>query len=96
MRLCHSTVDNSLAYGIGHRLDGWANHDLNVGAIISLAPNLKPVAYSFENRCATVKKVLASWGPGKFDAELFLDGKAFNPQQITDGVVTGKNVPAQH
>jgi hypothetical protein len=37
--------------------------------------------------------VLKSWGPGKFDAELFLDGKAFNPQQVTDGVVTGTNVP---
>jgi len=42
---------------------------------------------------ATVKTVLTSWGPGKFDAELFMDGKAFNPQQVTDGVVTGTNVP---
>ena len=91
--LCHSTVDNSLAYGIGHRLDGWANHDLNVGAIISLAPNLKPVASLLKTDVPTVKKVLTSWGPGKFDAELFLDGKAFNPEQITDGVVTGKDVP---
>ena len=41
--LCHSTVDNSLAPGIGHRLDGWANRDLNVGLIVSLAPNLQPV-----------------------------------------------------
>ena len=40
--LCHSTVDDSLAPGIGHRLDGWANRDLNVGAIIASAPNLKP------------------------------------------------------
>src|SRR4029453_10817820 len=40
-----------------------------------------------------VRAVLNSWGPGKFDAELFLDGKAFNPQQITNGVVTGTNVP---
>jgi hypothetical protein len=39
-----------------------------------------------------VREVLNSWGPGKFDAELFLDGKAFNPQQITNGVVTGTNV----
>jgi hypothetical protein len=38
--LCHSTVDDSLAPGIGHRLDGWANRDLNVGAIIALAPDL--------------------------------------------------------
>jgi len=40
--LCHSTVDDSFAPGIGKRLDGWANRDLNVGAIVSLAPNLKP------------------------------------------------------
>jgi hypothetical protein len=40
--LCHSTVDNSFAPGIGKRLDGRANRDLNVGAIVSLAPNLKP------------------------------------------------------
>ena len=91
--LCHSTVDNSFAYGIGHRLDGFANHDLNVGAIISLAPNLQPVANLLGTDVPTVKTVLASWGPGKFDAELFLDGKAFNPQQVTDGVVTGTNVP---
>jgi len=90
--LCHSTVDNSLAFGIGHRLDGWANHDLNVGAIVSLSPNLQPIADLLGTDVATVKEVLASWGPGKFDAELFLDGKAFNPQQITDGVVTGTNV----
>jgi hypothetical protein len=38
--LCHSTVDNSVALGIGRRLDGWANRDLNVGAIINLAPDL--------------------------------------------------------
>ncbi len=90
--LCHSTVDNSLAFGIGHRLDGWANRDLNVGAIVSLSPNLKPVADLLGTDEATVRTVLNSWGPGKFDAELFLDGKAFNPQQVTDGVVTGTNV----
>src|SRR5580765_8862382 len=42
--LCHSAVDNSLAPGIGHRLDGWANRDLNVGAIVGLAPDLSTVA----------------------------------------------------
>ena len=41
--LCHSTVDDSFAPGIGHRLDGWANRDLNVGAITSLAPDRKSV-----------------------------------------------------
>ena len=77
--LCHTTVDDSLAPGIGKRLDGWANRDLNVGAVIALAPNLKPVADLLEVDEATVRAVLQSWGPGKFDAELFLDGKAFRP-----------------
>jgi hypothetical protein len=91
--ICHSTVDNSLAFGIGHRLDGWANRDLNIGAIAALAPNLQPVADMLGVDVATVRLVLNSWGPGKFDAQLFLDGKAFNPQQVSHGVVTGTNVP---
>src|SRR6266542_1429442 len=41
--LCHSTVDNAFMPGIGHRLDGWPNRDLNVGKVISLAPNLQPL-----------------------------------------------------
>lgn len=90
--LCHSTVDNSFAPGIGHRLDGWANDDLNVGAIVALSPDLSPFTSLLGVDEATVKTVLNSWGPGKFDAELILDGKAFNPQQVTDGVVTGTNV----
>jgi hypothetical protein len=77
--LCHSTVDNSFAPGIGHRRDGWANRDLNVGAIIGLSPNLQPVASLLHTDVATVHKVLDAWGPGKFDAELFLDGKGFQP-----------------
>jgi hypothetical protein len=77
--LCHSTVDNSLAPGIGHRLDGWANRDLNVGAIIGFAPNLQPIASLLGVSVATVQKVLGAWGPGKFDAELLLDGKGFQP-----------------
>jgi hypothetical protein len=77
--LCHSTVDNAFAPGIGHRLDGWANRDLNVGAIVGLSPNLQPVADVLELDVPTVKAVLNSWGPGKFDAELFMDGKAFRP-----------------
>lgn len=76
---CHSTVDNAFAPGIGRRLDGWANRDLNVGAIISMAVNLKPLTDGLGVDEATVRKVLASWGPGKFDAELNLDGKAFRP-----------------
>ena len=77
--LCHSSVDNSFAPGIGHRLDGWANRDLNVGAIIALAPNLSPVTDLLQVDDATVRQVLHSWGPGKFDAEVFLDGKPFGP-----------------
>jgi hypothetical protein len=76
---CHSTVDDSVAPGIGKRLDGWANRDLNVGAIVALAPHLQPVAELLGTDVATVKQVLNSWGPGKFDAELFFDGKAFRP-----------------
>jgi hypothetical protein len=77
--LCHSTVDDSLAPGVGHRLDGWANRDLDVGAIVALSPDLSAVASLLGVDDPTVRKVLASWGPGRFDAELFLDGKAFAP-----------------
>jgi hypothetical protein len=77
--LCHSNVDNSLAPGIGNRLDAWANRDLNIGAIVNLSPDLSAVAAVLAVDQPTVRKVLASWGPGKFDAELFLDGKAFRP-----------------
>ena len=95
--LCHSTVDDSFAPGIGRRLDGWTNRDLNVGAIVALSPDLSPFVdlLRFVDPTvdeATVREVLNSWGPGKFDAELVLDGQAFNPQQITDGIVTGENV----
>jgi hypothetical protein len=76
---CHATVDDSFAPGIGHRLDGWANRDLNVGAIVALAPNLKPYTDLLGVDEATLKKVLASWGPGCFDAEIDKDGKALRP-----------------
>jgi mono/diheme cytochrome c family protein len=81
--LCHSTVDNSLAQGIGRRLDGWANRDLNVGAVVNLAPDLSAVARILGVSEATVRAVLAAWGPGKFDAELLLDGKGFRPDGKT-------------
>jgi cytochrome c peroxidase len=76
--LCHSTVDNSFAPGIGHRLDGWPNRDLNVGAIINLSPNLSPFTNALQVSEASVRSVLLSWGPGKFDAELLMDGKTAN------------------
>jgi hypothetical protein len=88
--LCHSTVDNSVARGIGRRLDGWPNRDLNVGAIIALAPDLSVVADLLGVDQATVRTVLNSWGPGKFDAQLFLDGKAFRP----DGKSAATLIPA--
>jgi len=82
--LCHSDVDDSFAPGIGGRLDGRAARDLNVGAIIALAPNVQPfvdllglVHPTIDAR--KVRAVLRSWGPGKFDAELLLDGKTSRP-----------------
>ncbi len=60
--LCHSTVDDAFAPGIGQRVDGWANRDLNPGAIIALSPEL-PDAY---------KAVYNSWGPGMYDARFSL------------------------
>jgi hypothetical protein len=69
-----------------------------VGAIAASAPNLQAVVELLRLAdpgitAAQVRAVLNSWGPGKFDAELFLDGKAFNPEQVTNGVVTGRHVP---
>src|SRR5437867_13063511 len=63
--LCHSTVDNSVAPGVGRRLDGWPNRDLNVGAIVALSPVLD----------AATKAVFQSWGPGRYDAYFNHDGK---------------------
>jgi hypothetical protein len=77
--LCHSTVDDSFAPGIGHRLDGWPNRDLNVGEIVALAPDLKPFTDLLGVDDAGVRKVLKSWGPGRYDAELNQDGKASGP-----------------
>ncbi|MFI5256850.1 MAG: hypothetical protein ACHQRK_06270 [Gemmatimonadales bacterium] len=62
--LCHSTVDNSFAPGIGHRLDGYPNHDLNVGAIIALSPAIP----------SATKAILNTWGPGMYDARFNFDG----------------------
>jgi hypothetical protein len=77
--LCHSTVDYSFAPGFGKRLDGWGNRDLNIGAIVATAPNLQPFSDLLSVDVATVKAVLNSWGPGRYDAELNMDGKAKGP-----------------
>jgi hypothetical protein len=63
--LCHSTVDNSFMAGIGKRLDGYPNHDLNPGAIIALSPALDQ----------TKKDVYNSWGPGRYDPRYNQDGQ---------------------
>ncbi len=63
---CHSNVNNAVMPGIGHRKDGWPNHDLNVGAIIALSPAIS----------AEKKAVYNSWGPGKYDPRYNQDGKS--------------------
>lgn len=85
--LCHSTVDNSFSPGIGKRLDGWPNRDLNVGAIVSLSPAVTPAQ----------KAVYGSWGPGKFDPRFNIDGKnmpvvippAFGLRNVAKEIYTG-------
>jgi cytochrome c5 len=86
--LCHSTVDNSVMPGIGKRLDGWPNRDLNVGAIIALSPALP----------ADKRAVYTSWGPGKYDPRYNQDGKstplvlppAYGLAQVTNETYTGE------
>jgi len=85
--LCHSTVDDSFAPGVGKRLDGWPNRDLNPGAIIALSPALTPAQQAVYN----------SWGPGMYDPRFNLDGlnkpavipPAYGLQDIHRITVTG-------
>ena len=95
--LCHSTVDDSFGAGIGKRLDGWPNQDLNVGLIVSLAPNLAPMAVQVLGATDpatinTLKKVLLSWGPGFYDAEVNIDAIGFRP----DGKSAATRIPAAY
>jgi mono/diheme cytochrome c family protein len=84
---CHSTVDNSFTAGIGKRLDGWPNRDLNVGAIVALSPVIT----------AAQKAVYSSWGPGKYDPRFNVDGKnmpvvippAFGLRRVAREIFTG-------
>ena len=87
--VCHSTVDDAFSPGIGHRQDGFGNRDLNVGAIVAATPNVSLVAKKLGVDLATVKKVLDSWGPGRFDAILEVDGKGLRP----DGKQAGTIIP---
>jgi hypothetical protein len=88
--LCHSTVDNSFTEGIGHRLDGWPNRTLNVGAIIALSPALTPQQ----------RAVYTSWGPGRYDPRFNIDGKnipvilppAFGLRHVKREIYTGDGV----
>lgn len=64
--LCHSTVDNSFAPGIGQRMDGWPNRDLNPGAIVALSPAVDDAT----------KAVLNTWGPGMYDPRINFDGQS--------------------
>ena len=85
--LCHSIVDNSFAPSIGHRLDGWPNRDLNVGAIVALSPAVT----------AQQGAVYKSWGPGKYDPRFNVDGKnmpvvippAFGLRNVAREIYTG-------
>jgi hypothetical protein len=85
--LCHSTVDNSFAPGIGRRLDGWPNRDLDVGAIVALSPAVTPAQ----------RRVYRSWGPGMYDPRFNLDGKnlpvvippAFGLRRVEREIYTG-------
>ncbi|MEB2349365.1 MAG: c-type cytochrome [Comamonadaceae bacterium] len=80
--LCHSTVDNSaskalgLPDGIGKRLDGWPNRQLNPGAIIALSPFLDSLG---ADAAATVRGQLNSWGPGKYDPRYIVGGGITDP-----------------
>lgn len=88
--LCHSTVDNSLAPGIGRRLDGWPNRDLDVGAIVALSDSLTPAQ----------RAVYESWAPGMYDPRFNIDGKnipvvlppAFGLRHVQRELYTGDDV----
>jgi cytochrome c553 len=87
---CHSTVNNSFMPGIGSRLDGWPNRDLNVGAIVALSPTPTPAQ----------KAVYTSWGPGKYDPRFNIDGQnlpvvippAFGLRDVKREIYTGDGV----
>ncbi|WP_413290151.1 hypothetical protein [Bdellovibrio sp. HCB337] len=85
--LCHSTVDDELTKGLGKRLDGWPNRDLDVGAIVNLSPDLTVVNDLLGVSDETTRKVILAWGPGRYDAHLLLDGKGFRDDGKTSAVL---------
>src|SRR3989440_605111 len=86
----HQSIEGADHGGIGRRWDGRPNRDWNVGALINLSPDLSAFTNALQVDEATVRTVLLSWGPGKFDAALLLDGKAFRP----DGKSAATLIPA--
>ncbi len=86
--LCHSTVDDSFSSGIGSRVDGWANKDLNVGAIFGFVNNA-PLADILSVDVTTFNSVVNNWGAGKFAPVLLLDGKVTKPS----GELATVNIP---
>jgi cytochrome c len=76
--ICHSSVDNSVTKGIGKRLDGWPNRDLNPGAIIALTPGVATLAAQLAVPAADAKAALSAWGPGRYDAR-FNEDKQSHP-----------------
>lgn len=88
--LCHSTVDDSFMPGFGRRQDGWPNRDLDVGALVALAPDLTAVTSVLGVSDAALRDVLRGWGPGRFDAFVNLDGQVVRP----DGKPAATMIPA--
>lgn len=92
--LCHSTVDDSFVPGVGKRLDGWPNRDLDVGAIVALSPALD----------APTKAIFNSWGKGRYDPRFNLDGKngpqvippAYGLQDVHSITVTGDGTDVEY
>lgn len=85
--LCHSTVDDSVAPGVGARLDGWANRDLDMGTLMALAPTVEPLAALLGLTQDEVRATLRTWGPGRFDAALGWDGQRARPDGRTSAVL---------
>jgi hypothetical protein len=88
--LCHSTVDDETAPAMGGRLDGWPNRDLDVGALLAMAPNLSSFARLLQRSESELRALLSSWGPGRYDTALVRDGKAHRP----DGRAGATLIPA--
>ncbi len=74
--LCHSDVDDSVMPGVGRRLDGWPNRDLDTGAIIALTPGLPALAARLGAEPDAARAILRSWGPGRYDARFNQDGES--------------------